>query len=69
MSQPLHYRRSGVAPNVLHPWNPAERQAQADRVIARETRQHMPGTERSQAVAILSWGTAKRTPARAKKSA
>jgi hypothetical protein len=26
-------------PKDLHPWNPAEQLAQADRVIARETRQ------------------------------
>jgi hypothetical protein len=40
MSQPLHPRRPGVALNLLHPWNSAERQAQADRVLAREAKQH-----------------------------
>jgi hypothetical protein len=40
MSQPLHPPKAGTASSATHPWNQAERQAQADRVITRAARQH-----------------------------
>jgi len=44
MSQPQP--RPGSASRILHRWNQAERLAQADRVISRETKQHPPQGER-----------------------
>ena len=38
MSQPQRHTRR--PPPVVHPGNPAERQAQADRVMIREVKQH-----------------------------
>lgn len=43
MIQPHH---QGRTPDVLHPENPAERQAQAERVINREIKQHAAKVER-----------------------
>lgn len=65
MSQPLHQRRPGLALNLPHSGNPAERLAQADRVIARETKQHALGTERPQTLVSRSTkGTAEPTLAK-----
>ena len=64
MFQPHH---QGRTPDVLHPENPAERQAQAERVMNRELKRNAARIERRKAELFSAFAGARATDNRTTK--